>query len=49
MDKETQERIEELNNLSDNLEKNKKRMKDLAHLIVDALLQRKNPEWENNA
>lgn len=43
---EYQRLTEELNQLSDNFEKNKDRMKYISHLIVENLLHPNNSEWE---
>ena len=50
MEKETEKQklIAELNQLSDNFEKNKDRMKYISHLIVENLLHPNNSEWETN-
>ena len=45
---EYQRLTEELNQLSDDFEKNKDRMKYISHLIVENLMWKKNPLKEKN-
>lgn len=40
--------VEELNRLSENEEKNLTRMKEIAHLLVETLLNHDKPKWKSN-